>query len=159
MYMTVMIYTDWIWTYWAWFKVLWCDYTAGSVVEWFVYHLLHHDAGDCTANSVVKWFVHCCLCYGAGDCTADLIVEWFVHHHLCHNACWSVLTCGYTAAAGETGCETGGSGASLKIINPELFSTVIYKTSNNDMINWYWHWRTKTLEWNMYKAQFCSLNY
>ena len=84
MYMTVVIYTDWIWTCWVWFRALWCN---------------------CTADSVIKWFV-CCLHHSVNDCIADLIIEWFIHCCFYYNACWSVLTCDCTVAAEGTDCET-----------------------------------------------------
>ena len=131
MYITVALYTDWVWMCWVWFKALWCDCTADSVIEWFVYHHLCHNAGDCTADSVVKLFVCCCLCHGA---------------------CWSVLTCGCTAAAGGTGYEAGGSGASLKTVNSELCDTVVCEINSGDVVGQYWHWGTETLEWSLCKA-------
>ena len=70
MYMTVVLYTDWAWMCWVWFKALWCD---------------------CTASLVIELFVHCHLHYGAGNCTADSVIEWFVCCCLYHDACWSVL--------------------------------------------------------------------
>ena len=179
MYMIVALYTDWAWICWVWFKALWCDCTAGSVIELFVHHHLCCGAGDCTADSVVELFIHCHLCCGAGDCTADLIVELFVCcclccdagdctadsvvelfvcHHLYCDTCWSVLTCGCTATAGGTGCEAGGSDAFLKTVNLKLCGTVVHGVSSGDMVGWYWHWGTETLRWSSCKAQFCSLN-
>ena len=69
-----------------------------------------------------------------------------------------MLICGCTAAAGETGCEAGGSGVSLKTVNPELCGTVVHEASSGDMVGWYWCWETETLKWSLCKAQFCSLN-
>ena len=46
-----------------------------------------------------------------------------------------MLTCGCTAAAGGTGCEAGGSGASLKTVNPDLCSMVIWGVSSGDIVD------------------------
>ena len=50
-----------------------------------------------------------------------------------------MLTCDYTAAAEQTNCKAGDSGVSLKTVNSDLCSTVVWGASSDDIVNWYWY--------------------